>query len=254
MKISALASGSSGNCFYVSDKEKAVLIDCGISCKQVLNSLAKLKQNPKNIKALFVTHEHIDHVSGADVLARTLGIPIYATKGTINNSQLCSDEDLINNIKEDETIKLGAMEISAFSKSHDSSQPVSFNIRNGKQISIITDVGYACKNVCENVSDSDFLVIESNHDIAMLEQGNYPLFLKKRILSDLGHLSNLQSGLCVLEYASKKMKNVMLAHLSQNNNKPDIALASFRNLMKERKDLKPRISLSLRDKTELINV
>lgn len=247
MKFAALSSGSCGNCFYVQEKGNSVLIDAGISCKQILERLASLNQDAGKIKGIFISHEHIDHIRGMDVLARTLGIPIFATKGTRKNGFLCSDEDLINEIKDDETIKLGGMEISAFSKSHDASQPISFQIRNGKTISVITDVGYACKNVCESVSDSDFLVMESNHDISMLENGSYPYFLKKRILSDVGHLSNLHSSLCVLEHGKPKLKNLMLAHLSEQNNTPNLALSCFRNLLKERRDLKPRLMLSERN-------
>jgi phosphoribosyl 1,2-cyclic phosphodiesterase len=138
------------------------------------------------------------------------------------------------------------MEISTFSKSHDASQPISFQIRNGKTISVITDIGYACKNVCESVADSDFLVMESNHDINMLENGPYPYFLKRRILSDVGHLSNLHSSLCVLEHGKPKLKNLMLAHLSEKNNTPQLALSCCRNLLRERRDLKPMLMLSER--------
>ena len=247
MRFAALSSGSCGNCFYVREKDRSVLIDAGISCKQIFSRLTKLGENPENIKGIFISHEHVDHIRGVDVIARSLKIPIFATAGTINSSFLCSQEELINKIKEDETIKLGGMEISAFSKSHDASQPVSFQIKNGKTISVITDVGYACKNVQEAVQDSDFLVMESNHDLEMLEEGPYPYFLKKRILGDKGHLSNLHSGLCVLEHGSRKMKTLMLAHLSETNNTPKLALSCFRNLLKERKDLKPNILVSERD-------
>ena len=247
MKFAALSSGSCGNCFYINNGNSSILVDAGISCKQILSCLADLNQDASKIRGIFVSHEHIDHIRGIDVLARKFNIPIYATKGTCKNGFLCSQDDLINEIKPEETIKLGGMEVSAFSKSHDASEPVSFQIKNGKIISIITDIGYACKNVCESVQDSDFLILESNHDIEMLENGSYPYFLKKRILSNLGHLSNLHSGLCVLEHGKRKLKNLMLAHLSENNNNPKLALSCFRNLLKERKDLKPRLLLSERN-------
>ena len=247
MRFAALSSGSCGNCFYISEGNQAVLIDAGISCAQIFSRLADLNQDPKKIKGIFVSHEHIDHVRGIDVLARTLNIPIFATKGTLSSEFICSREDLLNKIKEDETIKFGKIEISAFSKSHDASQPVSFQIKNDKTISVITDIGYACKNVQEAVQDSDFLVMESNHDIQMLEQGPYPHFLKKRILGDKGHISNLHSSLCVLEYGSNKLKNLMLAHLSETNNTHKLALSCFRSLLKERKDLKPSLLLSERN-------
>lgn len=247
MRFVALSSGSCGNCFYISEKNNAVLIDAGISCKQIFSRLTDLGENPKKIKGIFISHEHIDHIRGADVLARTLNIPIFATSGTLDSEFICSQKDLLNKIKVNETIKLSGMEISAFSKSHDASQPVSFQIKNGKTISIITDIGYACKNVQEAVQDSDCLIMESNHDIQMLENGPYPFFLKKRILGEKGHISNLHSSLCVLEYGSKKLKNLMLAHLSETNNTPELALSCFRNLLKERRDLKPQLFVSQRN-------
>ena len=250
MKISALASGSSGNCFYVCNEKNnsAVLIDAGISCKQIVERLNSLGEDPGKIKGIFVSHEHTDHISGADVFARNFGVPVFATRGTINNCFLCSDESLICKIKDNEVIDLNGMEVEAFSKSHDAEEPVSFAIRNGKMVSIITDIGRACENVQDFVHDSDFLVIESNHDLEMLENGPYPYFLKSRIRGINGHLSNLHSGLCVLEHGKSKLKNIMLAHLSQINNTPELAFGTFNNLMRERQDLKPNIIVSEREK------
>ncbi len=247
MKISCLSSGSSGNCFYVSNKDSAVLIDCGISSKQVEERLSMIKQNPEKIKGIFITHEHGDHTKGVDVFARKFNIPVFATKGTINNSFLTSDNDLIFPIKNNETLELGKMEIEAFSKAHDCEDPVSFRIKNGRTLSIITDIGHSCRNVIDAVSDSDFLVIEANHDIEMLKNGRYPWFLKNRILSENGHLSNYDSGLCVMEHGKRKLKNVVLAHLSENNNTSIAALSTFSGLIKQRSDLRPRLGLSLKN-------
>ncbi len=252
MKFSALSSGSSGNCFYVSNRDSAILIDAGISCKQIVEKLAYLGESPTKIRGIFVTHEHIDHTRGVDVFAREFNIPIYATKGTIKNSFLCSDENLINNIKNDETTLVGGMEVEAFSKAHDVSDPVSFRVSNGKTISVITDIGHSCENVAESISDSDFLVMEANHDLTMLENGPYPLFLKKRIASDVGHISNLHSGLAVLEHGKSRLKNVVLAHLSEKNNTPLMALSTFNSLIRERRDFHPKVSLSLRDSATLL--
>ncbi len=246
MKISALSSGSSGNCFYISNDKTSILIDCGISCRQIEENLFILKQNPEKIKGIFITHEHTDHIKGVDVLARKFNIPIFATKGTIRNSFLCSNQDLICPIKNNETVSVDGIEIEAFSKSHDAEEPISYRIKNGKILSIVTDIGHSCNNVIDSVSDSDFLIIESNHDLDMLANGRYPYFLKQRIFSDKGHLSNLHSSLCVLEHGKSKLKQVMLAHLSENNNTSKLALNAF-NILRERKDLKPKISLSLRN-------
>lgn len=254
MRVSALASGSSGNCFYINHDKSSILVDAGISCKQVVERLSWLNQDPRDIRGIFITHEHTDHIKGVDVLARRFSIPIFATKGTINSCFLCSNEELINEIKDDEIVKIAGMEVRAFSKMHQAKKPVSFAIQNSKMVSIITDLGKACKNVTDAVRESDFLAIESNHDTRMLEDGPYPYFLKKWINSDTGHLSNFHSAVCVLEHAKSGLKNVLLSHLSEKNNIPMLAFNTFNSLMKERVDLHPKISLSLRNPTELFQV
>ncbi|MFH1500803.1 MAG: MBL fold metallo-hydrolase [archaeon] len=246
MILSALASGSSGNCFYIENKDTAILIDAGISSKQICLRLESLKKSPEKIKGVFLTHEHSDHIRGADVFARQFNVPIYATRKTAEKSFLCSDTSLINFIKNNETIKLGGMDVTAFPKSHLGEDPVSYSVTNDKKISIITDAGYPCKNIIENISDSDFLCVESNHDVSMLDNGPYPYFLKKWIKSDKGHLSNLQAALCILEHAPSRLNNILLSHLSQVNNTPAFALGTFK-VLKERKDLAPRIFVSGRE-------
>ncbi|MBI2630357.1 MBL fold metallo-hydrolase [Candidatus Pacearchaeota archaeon] len=255
MKVSVLASGSSGNCFYVENEESAVLIDAGISAKQIVERLGMIKKNPEKIKGIFITHEHSDHIKGVDVFARNFNIPVFATKKTAKKCFLCSNQELVHLIKNNEVVDLGEMKVESFSKSHTAIDPVSYNVFNGKKVSIITDLGYSCRNVLENVSDSDFLCLESNHDIRMLDDGPYPFYLKKWIKSDKGHLSNMQAGLCVLEHASSKLKNVVLSHISKTNNTPLLALTTFSGLVKERSDLTPRICVSNREiPTSLLKV
>jgi len=244
MEISVLSSGSSGNCFYVSNNNSAILIDAGISAKRVITSLELLGKNPEEIQGIFITHEHTDHIKGADVLARKFNIPIFANKKTANSTPLCENEELIHHLKNNKEITLGDLQIGCFSKSHKAADPVFFSVHGNKKVSVITDAGFACKNIIEHVSDSDFLCLESNHDLTMLEQGPYPYFLKKWISSDIGHLSNMQASLCVLEHASSNLKNIVLSHLSEKNNTPKVALKTFSNLIKERSDLNPKISVS----------
>ena len=243
MELAALASGSSGNCFYIENKGSAVLIDAGISSKQICERLGMLKKSPENVRAIFITHEHADHTKGADVFSRQFNIPVYATKKTIQNSFLRFNDNA-DAIKNSSAISLAGMEIKAFSKPHSAVDPVSYSILNGRKISVITDIGFASKNVADNVSDSDFLFMEANHDEMMLESGPYPYFLKKWIKSNEGHLSNFQSAICVLEHAGSRLKNIVLSHLSETNNNPKIAMETFNFLIKERKDLKPEISIS----------
>ncbi len=255
MEVSALASGSSGNCFYVGNKQKGILIDAGISAKQIVERLAQINRSPESIKAIFITHEHTDHIRGADIFARQFNIPIYATKKTSQSCFLCLNEELINFIKNTGSENVCGMDVEAFQKSHEAADPVSYSICCGKKISIITDAGYCCKNVTRQVSDSDFLFLESNHDLRMLEEGPYPFYLKKWIKSNTGHLSNKQAGLCVLEHAHAKLKHVVLSHLSQTNNTPQLALKTFKSLLKERSDLKAKISVSERwQPTQLFGV
>lgn len=245
MEISALASGSSGNCFYIGGSNSGVLVDAGISCKQIIDRLDLIGKNPKNIRGILITHEHTDHIRGTDVFARNFNVPIFVTKKTSKNTFICSNSELINNIKNNENFKLAGMEIQAFSKSHRCIDPILFSFKNKKKVSIITDVGHSCKNVIDNVSDSDFLCLESNHDIGMLENGSYPYHVKKWIKSDIGHLSNTQAALAVLEHAPTKLKNVILSHLSEGNNHPEIAVKTFKWGIKERYDLKLNLKLDI---------
>lgn len=255
MKISVLSSGSSGNCFYIESDKAAVLVDAGISAKQINERLNAIGRDTSKIRGILVTHEHSDHIKGCDVFARQMNIPIFATKKTIETGFLCSNENLIQTIKNNETFDLGGLKIEASSKFHKAADPVSFSILNGKKISIITDAGYACQNIIDSVSDSDFLCIESNHDVSMLENGPYPYFLKKWIKSDIGHLSNNQAGLCVLEHSKAKLKNIVLSHLSQTNNTPKLALSTFNSLIKERLNFKPGIFVSQKQApTQLFSV
>ncbi len=252
MEISALASGSSGNCFYVGNG-KGLLVDAGISCKQIEERLKKVGKNPEKIQGILITHEHTDHIRGADVFARRYQVPIFATKKTILERELCSQEDLIKTIKNNQKMSIAGMDVEAFPKPHKAQDPVSFNIIDGRKASIITDIGYCNESVIKNVSDSNFLCIETNHDLGMLENGPYPLFLKKWIGSDSGHLSNLKSALCILEHGNKNLKHIMLSHLSENNNHPQIALNTFK-LLNERKDLNPELIVSGRQPSKLIKL
>jgi phosphoribosyl 1,2-cyclic phosphodiesterase len=247
IEVCALASGSSGNCFYVSDGVTSVLIDAGISAKQIIDRLTSIGQDPNKIDAIFITHEHTDHIRGADVFSRYFDVPIYATRKTLKEAFICSNEELINSIKNDEEIKIGNLVVKAFPKSHDAVDPVFYVVSKGKKsISVITDAGHCCNNITQNVNDSDFLFIESNHDVDMLERGPYPYYLKKLIGSDKGHLSNKQAALCVLEHASSKLRKVVLSHVSRTNNTPEIALKTFDKLLKERKNA-PELDISLKE-------
>ncbi len=259
LEFSALSSGSSGNCFWVRNSEtsSAVLIDMGISMKMAEERLLEINRNITDVKAIFVTHEHTDHIRGVDVLSRHLKIPVYTTKKTFEKVSFC-EEEYQNNIKKDGVVEIGGLRIESFSKNHGAADPVSFNvtkISDNKKVSIITDAGKACENIHNNIAESDILCLESNHDLTMLQNGPYPYFLKKWIASDTGHLSNKQTTLAVLEHARSKLKHVVLSHLSESNNTPQLALKTFKDLIKERHDIKPHIMVSTRsESTGIIKV
>jgi len=246
MKIAALASGSAGNCFYIEDdkSEIAVLIDAGISTRQIFLRLAKLGLTTEKIKGIFITHEHGDHIKGADVFARKYQVPIFATKKTIDSCSLCSDRSLIQAINNTDIINIGGNKVQAFSKNHKAADPISYTIFSNKKVSVITDAGYACKNISEHIAAADLLCLESNHDPEMLKNGPYPAFLKKWIAGDNGHLSNVAAGHCVLEHASQKLTNIVLSHLSSTNNTPHLALTTFRSIIKERRNFSPEVHVS----------
>ncbi len=250
MELCGLSSGSSGNCFYVGNpkNKEGILIDAGISSKKIVEKLAQINVLPDQIKGVLITHEHSDHIKGVDVFARSFNVPIFATKKTFDKQVLCSDPALLNRISNSASLTLAGLDIDAFSKSHLAEDPVSYSVvQNGKRASIITDLGICCNKVNSVVSDSDFLFLESNHDMTMLNNGAYPAFLKAWVKGDTGHLSNFQASLCVLEHGNRRLKNVILSHISQSNNTPQIAHNTFTNMLKERKDLRPKVSVSSRE-------
>jgi phosphoribosyl 1,2-cyclic phosphodiesterase len=254
-EISVLASGSSGNCFYIGSEKGDILVDAGISCRQVSKRLEIIGKNIQSIMGIFVTHEHIDHIRGLNVLSRRHNIPIFINKGTLSTSYSSLNE--VNLFKKDEEIDLNGIKILPFSKSHDANDPVSFIIKNNdKKISVITDIGFCCENVKNAVKESDVIILESNHDISMLKNGPYPFYLKQRILGNGGHLSNYDAALAVLEHGNKKLQHVLLAHLSKINNTPQTALDTFNSIIEERSDLKKlKAWLTYREKpTELIRI
>lgn len=226
--IASLNSGSNGNCYYIGNSKDAVLIDVGISCREVERRLKRLDLSISTIRAVFITHEHSDHIKGVEVLSRKYQIPVYITTSTLLYSKLKIEKQLVFSFKAYEPICIEALSILAFPKFHDAVDPHSFIIESkGIKIGVLTDIGSNCKHVIDNFKQCHAAFLEANYDEGMLDEGNYPYHLKRRIRSDKGHLSNDQALELFLKYRPKFMSHLFLSHLSKNNNCPKLVHELF---------------------------
>lgn len=235
MQFGTIASGSSGNCLYVGNQDSHILIDAGVSGKHIKEGLEGFGVNPAELDAILITHEHIDHISGLGVMARKYKVPIYATEKTLVQIEHTKSvgkisTELFRVVKPDDTYRIGDIHIRPFSISHDAQDPVSYVFGcGGIKIGMVTDLGYFDEAIVDELKDSDILYIEANHDIHMLQVGPYPYYLKQRILGNKGHLCNEMAGRLIKELYSSRLKNVILGHLSRENNFPELALEAVRN-------------------------
>lgn len=230
MNFCSIASGSSGNCIYVGTDHTSVLIDAGITGKKVLEGLREVDRKPEDLDAILITHEHSDHIKGLGVLARKYELPVYCSAGTreamLSGHMLGEvDESLFHTISPDEHFQIRDLDVLPFRVSHDAAEPVAYRVACGeKSMAVATDLGYYDDYIIDHLRYLDAVLIESNHDINMLQVGKYPYFLKQRILGLKGHLSNDNAGRLLGEILHDNMKNVFLGHLSKENNLEDLAL------------------------------
>ncbi len=228
IEICAIASGSNGNCYYVGNQNEAVLVDAGISCKQIIQRMKDRNLNPFKVKSVFISHEHSDHISGARVFGNRMQVPVYLTAKTYYGAYKNMRPDYPRFFSAGETIEIGGFEIHTFLKNHDASEPCSFRIQyNGKSVGVFTDIGEPCENVTSHLQKCDGLFLETNYDEKMLWEGSYPYFLKQRVASNVGHLSNKQAFDLLNNHAGENLKCVFLSHLSKENNSPEIAYNSM---------------------------
>ncbi len=225
LRLYSIISGSSGNCSLITDGRANILIDCGTSGKRATEALESLAVPANRINAILVTHEHIDHTKGVGILSRKYNIPIYATEGTHAHSDFGKIADgMIHTINPDITYDIAGIGITPFSISHDAYDPCGFVMSDGNtRIGIATDMGIMTDAVMSRIRGCNSILLESNHDIDMLRFGEYPYALKQRILSDIGHLSNKAAAQAALELVKGGTEHIMLGHLSDKNNMPDIA-------------------------------
>lgn len=226
--FTSLNSGSNGNCYYVGNQHEAVLIDVGISCREVEKRMLRLGLDLKMIKAIFITHEHSDHIRGVEVLSRKHRIPVYITEATRLSGALFIQDDYKKNFSAYTGITVGNLMVTAFPKFHDAADPHSFLVSgNDITIGVFTDIGMACTHVIENFKQCHAVFLEANYDETMLDEGAYPYYLKERIRSDKGHLSNRQALELFLHHKPDYMSHVLLSHLSKENNSPQVAMDVF---------------------------
>lgn len=226
--IASLNSGSSGNCYYVGSEHEAILVDAGISCREIEKRMSNLELEMQKVKAVFISHEHTDHIKGVDKLARKHNLPVYITPATRGNTRLGLKKVLLQPFKADEPVTIGSLQVIPFTKKHDAADPYSFMVEyNGIKVGVITDIGIVCKDVIRYFKQCHACFLESNYDEKMLEEGSYPPRLKDRIRGGHGHISNKQALELFVKHRPPFMSHLFLSHLSQNNNHPDIVEELF---------------------------
>ncbi|WP_202081541.1 MBL fold metallo-hydrolase [Caldalkalibacillus salinus] len=250
LRYSVLASGSTGNATFVCTDKVKVLVDAGLTGKQLEKLLQQIGEGAENLDAILVTHEHSDHVKGLGVLARRYHIPIYANSKTWTEiDRLCGQIETEQKFQfeRDKVIKLEDLEILSYGVSHDAIEPMAFCFHyQGKKLSLSTDMGYVSEKIKDTLQDSDVLIFESNHDVEMLRMCRYPWNTKRRILGDTGHLSNEAAGEALVDIISDRTRKVYLAHLSKDNNMIDLARMTVQQTL-EHHDIGVGHGLTLHD-------
>jgi phosphoribosyl 1,2-cyclic phosphodiesterase len=254
IKFCSLFSGSSGNSIFIASGTTRLLIDAGLSAKKIKEALNSIGEKPEELSAILISHEHSDHIKGAGIISRKYKVPIYANNGTWAAMEMCiGPVDSANKIIFDTGCEfyIGDICIKAFAIPHDASEPVGFNFFiDGKKVTTATDIGHIDKELLGCLECSELLLLESNHDTEMLKVGPYPWPLKKRIMGDSGHLSNDTAGKVIAYLAQKGTKRFMLGHLSRENNFPELAYQTVKNVLCEKTVGMDEIMLdvALRDK------
>ncbi|MGI8635865.1 MAG: MBL fold metallo-hydrolase [Segetibacter sp.] len=226
--ITSLNSGSNGNCYYIGNEREAVLVDAGISCREIERRMKRLGLNIQKVKAIFVSHEHSDHIKGICALVKKYSIPVYITDRTHIACAFTLESHLVQSFNSNEPVVIGDLAITAFSKMHDACDPHSFVVTCGNtKVGVFTDIGTPCKNLIKHFKQCNAAFLESNFDEEMLHSGNYPYYLKKRISGGNGHLSNNQALDLFTQHKPSFMSHLLLSHLSKNNNCPQLVQQLF---------------------------
>ncbi len=231
MRVSVLASGSKGNAIFVEMDGTRVLIDAGVGVRRVARELGALSVSMESLDAIFITHEHSDHVKGLETILKRTDAPVYTRPGTLR-AMTADDlpEDRLFAIHD--SVEIGSLRVSAFDIPHDAADPVGYEITGSRKCTVATDLGFVTDGVRTAMEGADVLVFEANHDLAMLRKGPYPWPLKQRILGNRGHLANNEAGRAIARLRSRPQK-IILAHLSETNNRPDVAEETVSHVLAE---------------------
>lgn len=247
LRFSILASGSSGNAMVVENGEARLLIDAGLSARRIEMLMEQMETSCTRLDAVLVTHEHADHIQGLGALARRYNVPVYANARTWEAMEKKVGElkpEQRKTFQTGETLDFGLLQVTSFEVSHDAAEPVGFSFTQGdSKVCLMTDMGYVSPNVKEAAAEADVLIIECNHDTEMLRAGRYPWNVKRRILGDLGHLSNDAAAEALTELLSEKTQKVYLAHLSRDHNMLELARMTVRQRLEESGIESPRVEL-----------
>lgn len=233
LKLYSLISGSSGNCTVVTDGTTHIMVDCGTSGKRAFAALSEIGLEPGSLAAILVTHEHSDHIRGVGIVARKLNIPVYATRGTHAAMGIGSIADVqVKLVTPDIPVDVFGIEATPFYIPHDANEPCGYSFSDGKdKVTIATDIGHMPPSLLSRILGSRSILLESNHDIDMLRFGDYPYPLKRRILGENGHMSNELAARTALELVKSGTEHIMLGHLSDKNNMPELAQMSTYNVL-----------------------
>jgi phosphoribosyl 1,2-cyclic phosphodiesterase len=223
VRVSVLASSSSGNSTFVSDGKTRVLVDTGLSRRETFARLAAIGEEPSKLDAILITHEHTDHTCGLLAIARALKIPVYLTELTAPQIDWNGFDPKVLTFPAGSVFSIGTLRVTSFTIPHDAADPVGYCIQaNGCSVGIATDLGYVPESIKYHLRATDFLLLESNHDLDMLKVGPYPWSVKQRVMSRMGHLSNEVAGQFIREDLSDRTRTLVLGHLSEHNNYPEL--------------------------------
>lgn len=234
MKLCSIASGSSGNCIYVSSDTTHILIDAGVSGRRIEQGFLSIGVSPEDLNAVLITHEHSDHIQGLGVIARKYHVPVYSTTETLNaavrsNAVGLIGKELIHPVIPNKAFMIGDIKVTPFSVMHDARDPVCYTFESGgHKIGMATDLGMYDDYIVSMLAGSEILYIEANHDVNMLMVGKYPYKLKQRILGERGHLSNDSTAALICRLLHDGMKDILLAHMSKDNNYAELAYETVR--------------------------